>query len=70
MLAVIEAPIVFLFQSLVKKMFVIIAEAVPHGSSSRKIVCSIPVINMKKNIFTDNGQISWRNFHFILLSFD
>ena len=29
MLAVIETPIIFLFQSLVKQMFVVIAEAVP-----------------------------------------
>ena len=30
MLAVIEAPIIFLFQSLVKQMFVVIAEAVKN----------------------------------------
>ena len=33
MLAVIEAPIIFLFQSLVKQMFVVIAEADPQRSS-------------------------------------
>ena len=38
MLAVIEAPIIVLFQSLVKEMFVVIAEAVPHKCSSRKII--------------------------------
>ena len=38
MLAVIEAPIIFLFQSLVKQMFVVIAEAVPHRFSSKKII--------------------------------
>ena len=30
MLTVIEAPIIFLFQPLVKQMFVVTAEAVPH----------------------------------------
>ena len=38
MLAVIEAPIIFLFQILVKQMFAVIAETVPHRCSSRKIV--------------------------------
>ena len=38
MVAVIEAPIIFLFQSLVKQMFVVIAEAVPHRFSSKKII--------------------------------
>ena len=38
MLAVIEAPIIVLFQSLVKEMFVVITEAVPHKCSSRKII--------------------------------
>ena len=33
MLALIEAPILFLFQSLVKQMFVVIAEADPQRSS-------------------------------------
>ena len=37
-MAVIEAPIIFLFQSLVKEMSAAIAEAVPHTCSSRKIV--------------------------------
>ena len=36
MLAVIEAPIIF--QSLVKQMFVVIAEAVPHRRYSRKTI--------------------------------
>ena len=56
MLAVIEAPIIF--QSLVKQMFVVIAEAVPHRCSSKKIIWSIAVINVKKNNFVNNGQIS------------
>ena len=38
MLAVIEAPIIFLFQSLVKQMFVVIAEPVPHRCYSKKII--------------------------------
>ena len=38
MLAVIEAPFLFLFQSLVKQMFVVIAEAVPHRRYSRKTI--------------------------------
>ena len=38
MLAVTEASIVFLFQSLVKQMFVVIAEAVPHSCSSERII--------------------------------
>ena len=33
MLAVIEAPIIFLFQSLVKQIFAVIAEAVTHRLS-------------------------------------
>ena len=56
--AVTEAPIIFLFQSLVKQMFVVIAEAVPHRCSSKKIIWSIAVINVKKNNFVNNGQIS------------
>ena len=70
MLAVIEAPVLFLFLSLVKQMFVAIAEAVPHRCSTRKIIWSIPVINVKKNNFINNGQMSWRYFYFILFSFD
>ena len=31
MLAAIETPIIFLFQSLVKQMLVVIAEAFPHS---------------------------------------
>ena len=38
MLAVTEAPIIFLFQSLVKQMLVVNAEAGPHRFSSRKII--------------------------------
>ena len=70
MLAVIEAPIIFLFQSLVKQMFVVIAEAVPHRCSSKKTIWSIPLINVKKNNFINNGQMSWGYFYFILFSFD
>ena len=69
MLAVTEAPITFLFQSLVKQMFVAIAEAVPHRCSSRKIIWSIPVINVKRNNFINHGQMSWEYFYFILFSF-
>ena len=39
MLALIEANILFLFQSLVKQMFVVIAEAVSHKCYSKKIIC-------------------------------
>ena len=70
MLAAIEIPIIFLFQSLVKQMFVVIAEAVPYRCSSRKIIWSIPVINVKRNDFINNGQMSWGCFHFILFSFE
>ena len=70
MLAVIEAPIIFLFQSLVKQMFVVIAEAVPHRCSSKKTIWSISIINVKKNNFINNGQMSWGYFYFILFSFD
>ena len=38
MLPVIEAPIIFLYQSLVKQIFVVIAEVVLHRCSSRKII--------------------------------
>ena len=70
MLAVTEASIVFLFQSLVKQMFVVIAEAVPHSCSSERIIWPIPVINVKRNNFINNGQMSWGYFYFILFSFD
>ena len=51
MLGVTETPIIFLFQSLIKKMFFVIPEAVP-----RKMILSIPVINVKRNNFINNGQ--------------
>ena len=70
MLAVIEAPIIFLFQSLVKQMFVVIAEAVPHRCSSKEIIWSILAINVKRNNFINNEQMSWGYFYFILFSFD
>ena len=66
----VEAPIIFLFQSLVKQMFFVIAEAVSHRCSSRKIIWSIPVINVKRNDFINNGQMSWGYFCFIFFSFD
>ena len=37
-LAVIETATLFLFQSLVKQMFVVISEVVYHSSSSKKII--------------------------------
>ena len=58
------------FQSLVKQMFVVIAEAVPHRCFSRKIIWSMPIINMNRNNFINNGQMSWGYFYFILFSFD
>ena len=70
MLAVIEALIIFLFQSLVKQTFFIIAEAVLRSCSSRKIIWSIPVINVKRNNFIKNGQMSWIYYYFIFVSFD
>ena len=57
MLAVIEVPISFLFQSLVKQMFVVIVEAVPHWRSSRMIIWSILVIHVKENNFKNDGQM-------------
>ena len=57
MLAVIETPIISLFESFVKQMFVVIAEAVPRRCSSRKIIWSISVINVKRNNFVNNGQM-------------
>ena len=58
--------IIFLFQSLVKQMFVVIAEAVPHRCSFR----SIPVITEKRNNFINNEQMPWGYFYFILFSSD
>ena len=48
MLAVIEAPIIFLFQSLFKQMFVVIAEAVPQGVLQ-------DISQRKRNNFINNG---------------
>ena len=70
MVAVTEAPIIFLFQSLVKQMFVVIAEAVSHRCSSRKIIWSTAVITVKRNNFINNRQMLWGYFYFILFSFD
>ena len=70
MLVVTEAPILFLFQSLVKQMFFVIAEAFHHRCFSRKITWSIPIINVNSNNFINNGQMSWRYYNFMLLSFD
>ena len=70
MLAVMEAPIIFLFQTLVKQLFVEIKEAVPQRSSSRKIIWFIAVINVKRNDFINDGQMSWGYVYFILFSFD
>ena len=70
MLAVIEAPTIFLFQYLVKQMFFVTVEAVPHRCSSRKIIWSISVINVKRSNFRNNGQMSWRYFYFILFGLD
>ena len=69
MLAVIETPIISLFESFVKQMFVVIAEAVPRRCSSRKIIWSISVINVKRNNFVNNGQMLWE-YYFVLFSFD
>ena len=69
MLAVIETPIIFLFESFVKQMFVVIAEAVPCRCSSRKVIWSISVINVKRNNFVNNGQMLWECY-FVLFSFD
>ena len=54
---------IFLFQFLVKQIFVGITEAVPRR-------WSITVINVKKNSFMNNGQMSWGYFSFIFFSFD
>ena len=70
LLAAIEAPITFLFQSLVKQVLVLIAEAVPYRCSSQTTIWSIPVINAKMNNFINKGQISRIYFYFILFSFD
>ena len=70
MLPVIEAPITILFQPLVKQIFVVIAEAFLDRCSTRKIIWSIPVINVQKNNFINNGKMSWGYFSFILFSFD
>ena len=64
-LAVTEAPIISLVQSLVKQMFLVIAEGIPRRCSSRKIIWSIPVINAKRINFINNGQMSW-GYVFIL----
>ena len=70
MLAVVEVPIKFFFQSLVKQIFVVIAEAVLHRCFPRKTIWLIPVINVKRNNFINNGQMSWGDYYFILFSFD
>ena len=57
MFAVIEAPVILLFQSLVKQISVVIAEDVPHQCSSRRIIWSILVINVKMNNFINDGGI-------------
>ena len=58
---------IFSFQFLVKQMFVVIAEAVSHRCSC---IWSITVINVKRNNFINNGQMSWGYFYFILFTFD
>ena len=70
MLAVIEAPMIFSFQSLVTQMFFVIAEALPYRFSSINIIWSIAVINVKWSNFMNNGKMSWRYFYFVLFSFD
>ena len=70
MLAVIESPILLLFRSLFKQMLVAIAEAVPHRYSSRRIIWSMPFINLKRNKFINNGQMQSGYFYFLLFSFD
>ena len=69
-LAVIETATLFLFQSLVKQMFVVISEVVYHSSSSKKIIWFIPVVNVKRNNFINNGQMSWGYFCFMLFAFN
>ena len=59
MFAVIEASVIFLFKSLVKRMFLVIAEAVRHRCSARKIILSILAINVKESNFINNRQKSW-----------
>ena len=61
MLAVIEAPILFLFQSLVKQMFFVIAEVVLKGVIQEDHLIYTP-INMKRSNFINNRQMSWRYF--------
>ena len=70
MLAVIEARIMYLCQSVLKQMFLGNAEAVPHKCSSREIISSIPVTNVKGNNFINNGKISWIYFYLISARFD
>ena len=68
--AVMEAPVIFLFQSLVKQMPVVIAEAVLRRCSSKRNIWCISVVNVKRNNFVNNGQMSRRHFCFILFSFN
>ena len=64
--AVIEAPIIFLFQSLAKQMFVVIAEAVPNRCYSKTLIWSIPVINVKRNNFINRDKCQGDIFIFII----
>ena len=64
--AVIEAPIIFLFQSLAKKIFVVIAEAVPYRCYAKTFIWSIPVINVKRNNFINRDKCQGDIFIFII----
>ena len=70
LLAIIEAPIISLFQSLVKQVPVVVTEVLPHRCFSKKIIWSIPFTNMKRNNCINNRKMSRRNFYFMLFSFD
>ena len=67
LLALIEAPVIFLLQFLVKQMHVAVAEPVSHMCFSKKIIWFIPVINLKRNNFIDNEQMSRRYFYLYFL---
>ena len=64
--AVIEAPIISLFQSLAKQMFVLIAKAVPCRCYSKTLIWSIPVMNMKRNNLINRDKCHGDIFIFII----
>ena len=64
-LAVIEAPMIFSFQSLVKQIFFVITEAVPHRYSTKK-----NHLFYTRYKFEEQSNVMDIYFYFNLFSFD